>query len=245
MRIIPAIDLIAGNCVRLLRGDFEQQTEYSRDPVTIAAQFGELAVADLHIVDLDGALHGSPRNARVVEQIVAANALEVQLGGGIRSYEALKYWFERGVARCVIGSIAVRSPATVLEWAREFGAERLVIALDVRIDDGTPILATDGWTENSGKILWDYIEIYFKAGICNVLCTDIYRDGAMSGPNIGLYETILQRYPGLQLQASGGVRNSADLASLRAAGLPATITGRALLDGAISRDEVASFQASA
>lgn len=231
--------------MRLLQGDFEQQTEYSRDPVAIAAQFSRLAVADLHIVDLDGALHGSQRNAGVVEQIVAANALDVQLGGGIRSREVLEYWFERGVARCVIGSLAVRMPAMVLEWAREFGAGRLVVALDVRIDHDTPRLATDGWTETSGAVLWDCIDTYFEAGICNVLCTDINRDGAMSGPNIDLYDAILQRYPGLQLQASGGIRNSADLARLRAAGLPAAITGRALLEGAISRDEVASFQANA
>ncbi|HNP37421.1 MAG TPA: 1-(5-phosphoribosyl)-5-[(5-phosphoribosylamino)methylideneamino]imidazole-4-carboxamide isomerase [Woeseiaceae bacterium] len=243
MKIFPAIDLKDGSCVRLLQGDFDRKTEYSNEPVAVARHFADLAVTNLHVVDLDGALHGAQRNARVVEQIVATCPLEIQLGGGIRERAALQHWLSLGVARCVIGSVAVRSPATVLEWAQEFGSQKLVVALDVLLDDdGTPMLATHGWKETRQGVLWDCIDTFYLAGFRQLLCTDIERDGALTGPNLDLYTEILRRYPDLELQASGGVRNVGDLTRLRTAGVPAVITGRALLDGKISADEVASFR---
>jgi phosphoribosylformimino-5-aminoimidazole carboxamide ribotide isomerase len=142
----------------------------------------------------------------------------------------------------VIGSAAVSQPDAVMGWLADFGPERIVLALDVRIDaDGLPLLTTDGWTETSDVALWDRIEHYSAAGLRHVLCTDISRDGALSGPNIDLYEEALRRFPGLALQASGGVRHIGDLYALKDAGLPAAISGRALLDGTISADEVAAF----
>jgi len=246
MRIIPAIDLRGGKCVRLLQGDFDRVTEYSSNPVGVGRRFAALAVEDLHIVDLDGARSGQARNAPIVAEIVGASGLSVQLGGGIRSRDDVVRWLSMGVSRCVVGSVAVTQLETVTDWLAEFGGDAIVLALDVRLDQsGTPMLTTHGWTEESGMSLWDCIDAYRDAGARHVLCTDVDRDGAMTGPNIDLYTRILDRYPELQLQASGGVRHIADLESLRACGLPAAITGRALLDGAISPEEVAIFRQNA
>ena len=242
MKIIPAIDLRGGKCVRLFQGDFERQTDYSDDPVGMARRFSELNVRDLHVVDLDGARSGEQANRAIVEAIAKETHLSVQLGGGIRDAATISTWLDRGVSRCVIGSAAVAEPDAVTGWLADFGPESIVLALDVRIgDDGVPRLSTDGWTETSDVSLWDRIDLYRKAGLKHVLCTDISRDGALSGPNTALYREALRRFPGLALQASGGVRHVEDLYALKEAGLPGAISGRALLDGNISADEVASF----
>jgi phosphoribosylformimino-5-aminoimidazole carboxamide ribotide isomerase len=244
MRIIPAIDLHDGKCVRLLKGDFDAVTEYSFDPAAVGRQFSALAVEDLHIVDLDGARTGRQDNRETVREIAAASGLRVQLGGGIRSREDVAAWLDAGVSRCVVGSVAIKAPQTVAAWLAEFGTDAIVLALDVRIDaDANPILTTHGWTEDAGTSLWECLDAY--PAECHVLCTDVSRDGAMAGPNFELYVEILNRYPALQLQASGGVRDIDDLELLRELGLPAAITGRALLDGSITSDEVASFPQSA
>lgn len=245
MRVVPAIDLQGGKCVRLYQGDFDQVTEYSDDPVAIAREFSSLQVRDLHIVDLDGARTGSQENQDLVGELCANTGLSVQLGGGIRDVDTVSAWLQRGVARCVIGSLAVTEPGLVAEWMAEFGAGRIVIALDVSIEDGGPIVATHGWTRSSGVSLWDCIDALADAGMQHLLCTDISRDGAMSGPNFDLYADIMRRYPQVDLQASGGVRNAADLERLRDLGIPAAITGKALLDGRISPAEVAAFLQSA
>jgi len=246
VKIIPAIDLKDGKCVRLFKGDFEQTTEYSNDPASIGRRFSALSVADLHIVDLDGARSGTQQHAEIVAAIAGDSGLEVQLGGGIRSRENVARWLDQGVSRCVVGSVAINEPARVKQWIAEFGADAVVLALDVRLDEaGTPFLTTHGWTENSGTTLWQCLDDYADAGVVHVLCTDVDRDGAMLGPNFALYAEILQRYHSLQLQASGGVRDIDDLELLRELGLPAAITGRALLDGEISEAEVAAFQQNA
>lgn len=245
MRIIPAIDLKDGKCVRLLKGDFEQATEYSSRPSEIGARFSALDVDDLHIVDLDGARSGTQQNHAIVNEIARQTGLSVQLGGGIRSRENVATWLSNGVARCVIGSVAIKDPGTVTAWLKEFGPEAIVLALDVKLDDdGTPRLTTQGWTEDSETSLWDCIDAYSEAGVRHILCTDVARDGAMTGPNFQLYVEILLRYPALQLQASGGVRSIDDLELLREIGAPAAITGRALLDGEITAAEIASFRRS-
>ena len=246
MRIIPAIDLKDGKCVRLFKGDFEQTTEYSANPTEIGQRFSTLAVDELHIVDLDGARTGTQQNHSIVAEIMAQTGLSAQLGGGIREHADVVRWLEAGVARCVVGSVAIKQPETVQQWLREFGADAIVLALDIRLNEsGLPMLTTQGWTENSGKSLWDCIDNYRDVGVRHVLCTDVARDGAMTGPNFKLYSDILARYPGLALQASGGVRSIEDLHQLRDLGIPAAITGRALLDGKITATEVASFRQSA
>lgn len=246
MRIIPAIDLKDGKCVRLLKGDFDKTTEYSNDPVKISRRFSALDVQDLHIVDLDGARSGEQQNRSIVQAIAAESGLDIQLGGGIRDRASVKDWFDNGVTRCVVGSMAISNVPVVTQWLREFGPDRLVLALDVNIvADGTPMLTTHGWTRDTDLSLWNCIDRYADEGIKHVLCTDVSRDGAMAGPNVQLYEETLRRYPHLQLQASGGVRNIGDLQQLRLLGIPAAISGRALLDGAITAMEVASFRRSA
>jgi phosphoribosylformimino-5-aminoimidazole carboxamide ribotide isomerase len=245
MKIIPAIDLQDGRCVRLFQGDFKQTTEYSSNPADIGKRFSTLDVEDLHIVDLDGARTGSQQNHAIVADIANATGLRVQLGGGLRGRDDVAGWLENGVSRCVLGSVAIRDPGTVIDWFGEFGPEALVLALDVRLDQGgTPVLTTQGWTEDSGVSLWECLDAYAGAGARHVLCTDVSRDGAMTGPNFQLYVEILNRYPALQLQASGGVRDIEDLELLRELGVPAAITGRALLDGQITAEEIESFRRS-
>lgn len=246
MKIIPAIDIKDGQCVRLLRGDFKKQTVYSADPSSVATQFSDLAVDDLHIVDLDGARSGKQDNVGLVARIAAQSGLAVQVGGGIRTRQDVANWLQSGATRCVVGSTAIRNPDVVSAWMDEFGKDAIVLALDVRIGaDGQPLLSTDGWTKSAGTSLWECLAAYSRFENHHVLCTDIERDGAMSGPNLELYAQILDRYPGVRLQASGGIRSIEDLQALADLGVPAAISGRALLDGAISASEVASFRRNA
>jgi phosphoribosylformimino-5-aminoimidazole carboxamide ribotide isomerase len=242
VKIIPAIDLKDGKCVRLYKGDFDKVTEYSADPLGIATGYGALDVRDLHIVDLDGARTGSQFNRETVSKICASTGLAVQLGGGIRDLETVRAWLAEGVSRCVVGSLAVEEPDRVGSWMDEVGADRIVAALDVTIEVDDPVTATHGWVRYSGTSLWDSIERLRSIGLRHLLCTDISRDGAMSGPNFELYGELLARYPYLKLQASGGVRNIEDLLRLREMGVPAAITGKALLEGRITESEVATFR---
>jgi phosphoribosylformimino-5-aminoimidazole carboxamide ribotide isomerase len=245
VKIIPAIDLHDGKCVRLYKGDFEKVTLYSDQPLEVARAYAALSVKDLHVVDLDGARTGSQMNARVVAGICAETPLDVQLGGGIREGARVRHWLENGVARCVVGSVAVEEPERVARWIDSFGADRIVLALDVTIDEQGPILATHGWTKSAGLSLWDLLDRYSSLGAKHLLCTDISRDGAMSGPNFDLYAEVLGRYPDIRLQASGGVRDIGDISRLRELGIPAAITGKAMLDGKITAAEVESFLQSA
>jgi len=243
MKIIPAIDLKDGKCVRLFKGEFDKTTEYSSDPASVGRRFSALDVEDIHIVDLDGARTGRQENRRIVAEIASQSGLAVQLGGGIRDRDDVASWLGAGITRCVIGSVAIRSPDQVKQWLVEFGSESIVLALDINFDSvGTPMLTTDGWTKESGVSLWECIDRYSGVGVKHVLCTDVARDGAMTGPSFDLYIDILTRYPDLLLQASGGVRHIDDLNQLRGMGVPAAITGRALLDGEISAREIASFR---
>lgn len=242
MKIIPAIDIKDGKCVRLLQGDFEKTTEYSSDPTEIARQFAAFAATDLHLVDLDGARFGKQMNKAIVAAIASVSNLEIQLGGGIRDAETVSNWLATGVTRCVIGSLAVTEPDTVKAWLSRFGGDKIVLALDVKLDEQKePLLTTHGWTRDTNTSLFECIKDFMSAGLQHVLCTDVSRDGAMAGPNIELYERVLASFPDLQLQASGGVRNIDDLEKLRRIGVPAAISGRALLDGKITAEEIETF----
>ena len=242
MIVIPAIDIKNGKCVRLYQGDFEKSTEYSNDPDEIARQFAGLAASDLHIVDLDGAQSGTQQNRDIVAAITSESQQAVQLGGGIRDAATVAAWLDAGVSRCVVGSLAVTEPDTVKAWLNRFGKERIVIALDVKIDEqNEPIVTTHGWTRKSEMTLFECIDDFMSSGLQQVLCTDVSRDGAMTGPNFDLYASIVERYPDLKLQASGGVRHIDDLHQLRRIGVPAAISGRALLDGKITVEEFETF----
>jgi phosphoribosylformimino-5-aminoimidazole carboxamide ribotide isomerase len=246
MNVIPAIDLRDGRCVRLMQGDFERSTEYSDDPAAVARRFEALGTTDLHVVDLDGAQTGVQDNRDIVSRITAATHLAVQVGGGVRDQETLQGWFDAGVARCVVGSLAVIDPDTVKSWLARFGGDRIVLALDVRIDGGAvPRITTHGWTRGTDTTVFEAIRDFRDAGVRHVLCTDVSRDGALAGPNITLYRQIMNRFPGLALQASGGVRDVDDLRSLRDHDIPAAITGRALLEGRITAAEMRTFRRNA
>jgi phosphoribosylformimino-5-aminoimidazole carboxamide ribotide isomerase len=241
MDLIPAIDLRDGRCVRLLKGDFAKETRYPADPVELAVQYRQLGAAWLHIVDLDGAKRGEPVNLPLIRRMQEAAGVSVQLGGGIRTRASLEQAL--GVAaRAVIGSLAVTDPDVVAEWLDELGPDRLTLALDVRLsDDGVPMLATHGWTRASTLTLAAAIERFSAAGLRHVLCTDIDRDGALSGPNVALYRDCATRWPAIAFQASGGVRDAADLAALSAAGVAATVAGKALLEGRLKPEEIRPF----
>ena len=241
MELIPAIDLRDGRCVRLLQGDFERETRYSVDPVELAKHYRELGARSLHVVDLDGAKRGVPVNLPVIRRMRAAAEVDVQLGGGIRARASLEEALEVA-ARAVVGSLAVGEPELVASWLSELGPDRLTLALDVRVGaDGTPMIATHGWTRASTLSLGAAIERFAAVGLKHVLCTDISRDGALSGPNVTLYRDCVQRWPGIEFQASGGVRDAADLKALAAAGVKATVSGKALLEGRLKPEEIRPF----
>ena len=241
MELIPAIDIRDGRCVRLLKGDFDRETRYDVDPVALARMYRDLGARWLHVVDLDGAATGEPANLALVDKIRAACDLRVQFGGGIRDRSNL----ERALAvvdRVVIGSLAVTAPEQVAAWLTELGAERLTLALDVRIDrDGVAFIATHGWTRASGLTLDQAVQQYRIAGLRHVLCTDIDRDGALTGPNVELYGNCVKRWPALALQASGGIRDLQDLTALAATGVAAAISGKALLEGRLTPAEIRTF----
>ena len=242
MNVIPAIDLRQGQCVRLFQGDFDRQTNYSEDPVSLAGSYKTMGFNDLHIVDLDGARSGRQENQQIIRNIVDSSDMTVQIGGGIRTESQLESWLDAGVARVVIGSLAIIRPRLVTDWLSIYGPEKIVLAFDVTVDDaGVPQVATHGWTRSGDMTLWQCIDTYLPVGLRHVLCTDISRDGAMTGPNIELYAQLIEKYPQILLQASGGVRDIDDLKVLKRIGAPAAISGRALLDGKITNGEIATF----
>jgi phosphoribosylformimino-5-aminoimidazole carboxamide ribotide isomerase len=243
MLLIPAIDLRGGQCVRLLQGRFDAETVYAQDPLTVLEQYLALGARRIHVVDLDGARDGSQGNRAAIHRIVARAGREaIQVGGGVRSRQVAEELFALGVARAVVGSVAVTAPDEVASWIREFGPERVVLAFDVRLDDaGTPRLATHGWERQTQTSLWDAVERFLPAGLLHVLCTDVARDGALSGPNVELYGQCVRRFPNVAWQASGGVSVASDLHALAATGATAVISGRALLEGRIPAEELTPF----
>ena len=242
MNVFPAIDLRQGQCVRLLQGDFDRQTNYCKEPVALAGTYKKMGFSDLHIVDLDGARSGRQENQEIIRTIIHSSDLDVQIGGGIRTEAQLESWLDAGVARVVIGSLAIIRPRLVGDWLNIYGPEKIVLALDVNLDEaGIPQVATHGWTRSGDMSLWRCIDTYLTVGLRHVLCTDISRDGAMAGPNAELYAQLLEKYPHVQLQASGGVRDIDDLKALNRIGVPVAICGRALLDGKIKTRELTTF----
>jgi len=243
MQLIPAIDLRGGRCVRLLQGRFDAETVYASDPLDVLDRYLALGAGAIHVVDLDGARAGSQANRTAIARLAErAPPGTVQVGGGVRSRAVVEELLALGVARAVVGSVAVTEPDEVAGWLRDPGTERVVLAFDIRLDEGgTPRLATHGWERQTETSLWDAVERYLPAGLRHVLCTDVARDGAMSGPNLALYAEAVRRFPGIAWQASGGVSCVADLHALAATGVAAVISGRALLEGRLAAEEVAPF----
>jgi phosphoribosylformimino-5-aminoimidazole carboxamide ribotide isomerase len=247
MRLIPAIDLRGGKCVRLLQGRFDAETVYGDDPASILARYRAFGARYVHVVDLDGARDGSQGNRAAIAALASAYPdVSIQVGGGIRTRDVAAALFGLGVQRVVVGSVAVLQPAEVRQWMRKFGPDRVVLAFDVRIDaGGTPRLTTHGWETQTESSLWDAVDAYLEHGAIHVLCTDVARDGALSGPNLGLYAAAVRRFPAIQWQASGGVSTGADLRELATTGAAAVISGRALLEERIPAEELEPFLPSA
>jgi phosphoribosylformimino-5-aminoimidazole carboxamide ribotide isomerase len=238
MTLIPAIDLLDGSCVRLLHGDFDKCKVYELDACRLAANYAAQGAEWLHVVDLAASRDGPKADIRPLLRLLDCAPQSVQTGGGVRGEEDIRLRLEQGARRVVVGSLCVNEPDRFASWIQDFGAERLVAALDVRLDeDGVPRPRTHGWTRSSDSSLWSLLDFYSEKGLRHLLCTDIGRDGALSGPNLDLYREIAQRFPELEVQASGGVSGLADLRKLAGTGVSAAITGKALLEGCFSVEE--------
>jgi phosphoribosylformimino-5-aminoimidazole carboxamide ribotide isomerase len=242
MILIPSIDLRNGRCVRLLKGNFDQETRYDLEPHELLQRYRALGATWLHVVDLDGAKDGQLANRSVIIRLASQKALHVQVGGGVRSAAVVDDLLRNGIDRVIVGSAAVENPGEVQAWMKRYGAEKIGLAFDIRHDaGGIPRVLTRGWTQESKLALWEAIDSYVPHGLKHVLCTDAELDGAMQGPAVNLYREFVRRYPQIQLQASGGVRSAADLAALADVGSAAAISGKALLEEAIKPSELVPF----
>ena len=230
--VYPAIDVREGRVVRLRQGDYANETRYGDDPLAFAAGYAQAGAKWLHLVDLDAAKAGGYTLHSLLRAIVAQTGLQVQTGGGVRSREDVVALLDAGAARVVIGSLAVRAPEAVAAWLADFGSERITIALDARQDDaGIWRLPVHGWTQVADETLDAMLARHVGAGLVHLLCTDIARDGMLAGPNIDLYQRLCKRHPDLRVQASGGVRDVADVVAARAVGCSGAVLGKALLEG--------------
>ena len=232
MIVYPAMDLMDGAVVRLRQGQFDDVTVYSANPLDALRGFAEAGAEWAHIVDLDGTRAGKPVQHDLIARLARESNLSLQVAGGFRERKQLAHMFDAGVARVVIGSLAVRQPDRVRGWIAEFGPQQVALSLDVKVKENEPIVAIAGWAEDSGRSLWDVASEFLKAR--HMLVTDIGRDGMLQGPNVALYDEIALRLPDIEVQASGGVSSLVDLERLPTAG---AIIGKALWEGRISLAE--------
>jgi phosphoribosylformimino-5-aminoimidazole carboxamide ribotide isomerase len=237
MQIIPAIDLIDGQCVRLTKGDYAAVKVYYRNPVEAAQLFEDAGLTRLHLVDLDGAKAGAVKNLRVLEAIASQTRLQVDFSGGIKSGELLRDVFNAGAAFAAVGSVAVKDRALFAEWLQQYGAERFIVGADVL--DGK--LKISGWLEDTEIRLDDFLTDMWELGVQQFFCTDIAKDGVMAGPSITLYQHLLQTFAGLQLIASGGVTTLQDVEALQAIGCSGAIIGKAIYEKTILLEELVKF----
>ena len=231
-QVYPAIDVRGGHVVRLRQGDYDRETRYGDDPFAVAAGYAQAGARWLHLVDLDGARSGRYTLGPLLERLSGELGLRVQTGGGLRDAEAAEQALKAGAARVVVGSLAVRKPQEVVALLLAYGREAVTIALDTRRDDdGTWRLPLHGWTEDSGIPLFEQLDLFAAVGMRHMLCTDIARDGMLSGPNLELYGALAAHARGLLVQASGGVRDIADVHATREVGCAGVVLGKALLNG--------------
>ncbi|WP_210464949.1 1-(5-phosphoribosyl)-5-[(5-phosphoribosylamino)methylideneamino]imidazole-4-carboxamide isomerase [Rufibacter roseolus] len=235
MDIIPAIDLIGGQCVRLTEGDFSQQTTYHTDPVEVAKQFEGLGLRRLHLVDLDGARAKQPVNLPVLERIASQTKLHIDYGGGLQSSEAIRQAFDAGAKQITAGSIAVREPQTVEAWLKEYGADRIIVGADFKDNR----IAINAWAEQSELTLESFLASFAEKGGKTFICTDVSKDGKLQGSSIEVYQRLLEQFPTLQFIASGGVTTIEEVHQLRKAGLHGAIIGKAIYEGTISLEDLA------
>ncbi|MCD9521225.1 1-(5-phosphoribosyl)-5-[(5-phosphoribosylamino)methylideneamino]imidazole-4-carboxamide isomerase [Photobacterium carnosum] len=236
--IIPALDLIEGQVVRLFQGDYGQVTEYNVNPTEQFALYHQAGANWLHLVDLTGAKNIQARQLTLISQLLASTPANVQIGGGVRCEQDVSDLLHAGAQRVVIGSTAVKQPERVKGWIEKYGAEHIVLALDINIDNnGSRIVAVSGWQEDSGVTIETLLEDFLKIGLKHVLCTDISRDGTLTGSNVELYVDLCRQYPQVQFQSSGGIGSLDDIAALKGSGVAGVIVGRALLDGKFTAEQ--------
>ena len=229
IKIIPAIDLIDGKCVRLSQGDYAKKTVYNENPLEVAKMFQDKGITRLHLVDLDGAKAHHIVNHKVLEQIATKTNLVVDFGGGLKSNDDLRIAFESGAAMITGGSVAVKSPDVFESWITQFGADKIILGADVKDEK----IAIGGWIETTDLHILPFLDKYIKKGINKVICTDISKDGMLCGPSIELYKKILDHFPHLHLIASGGVGTADDIIALDEACLLEVIVGKAIYEGKI------------
>ena len=234
IELIPAIDIIDGKCVRLTKGDYGQKKVYNDDPVAQAKEFEKLGMKRLHVVDLDGAKAKHIVNVDVLRGITAATSLKVDFGGGIKTDEDIEATFSAGASLVTIGSVAVSQPDTFMKWLDRYGADNIILGADVR----NGFVSINGWKEDSAEELLPFLSRYVKAGVKNVLCTEISRDGTLSGPSTELYSKVMEAFPDIHLIASGGVGCNEDVIELDKAGIPAVVFGKAWYEGRINLKEL-------
>ena len=234
IELIPAIDIIDGQCVRLTKGDYDQKTVYRDSPAEVAKEFEQLGFKRLHVVDLDGAKSKHIVNDSVLRRITTETNLTVDFGGGIKTDEDIEKAFEAGAAMVTVGSIAVTQPDLFIGWLNKYGAEHMILGADVR--NGK--ISINGWKEDSAEDLLPFLQKYIEAGVKNVLCTEISKDGTLQGPAIELYKEVMKEYPQLHLIASGGVSSKDDIEALDRAGIPAVVFGKAIYEGRINLKEL-------
>lgn len=234
IELVPAIDIINGQCVRLTKGDYAQKTVYSASPAAVAKEFEALGFKRLHVVDLDGARSKHIVNDAVLKAITTETSLIVDFGGGIKTDEDIEKAFASGAAMVTVGSIAVTRPDLFIGWLSRYGAERMILGADVRQGK----ISINGWKEDSTEDLLPFLSRYIDAGVRNVLCTEISKDGTLAGPALQLYRTVIDAYPGLHLIASGGVSSIDDIRALDEAGIPSVVFGKAIYEGRINLKEL-------
>lgn len=236
--IIPAIDLIDGCVVRLHQGDYGARRDYGEDPLVRLQRYQASGAQLLHIVDLTGAKDPKARQIPLLRELLGNLSIPVQTGGGIRSADDVRSLLDAGAARVVVGSAAVKRTDEVAGWMKTFGADKLVLALDVRINKaGNAEVAVSGWQENSGVLMDDLIRAFEPSGLRYVLTTDISKDGTLAGPNTALYAKLAQTFPNIDFQASGGIGSLDDIRAVSHTGAAGVIVGRALLEGKFTLEE--------
>jgi len=236
--MIPAIDLINGEVVRLYQGDYQQKTNYQYTVQERQKSYANSGATVMHFVDLDGAKDSTKRQLSTLKTVMNHQQMIIQVGGGIRCEDDVKQLLELGADRVVIGSLAIKQPELVLQWLNTYGKEKIVLALDIKIDDaGNKTLPTHGWIEDSGVTLEALLTQYVTAGIKHVLCTDISKDGTLTGTNVGLYTELCAKYPNINWQASGGIGSIEDIKALIPTGVNGVILGRSLLEGKFTLEE--------
>ena len=234
MELIPAIDLIDGRCVRLTQGDYNEKKVYEQDPLDMAKSYADCGIRRLHVVDLDGAKAKAPCNLKVLEKLATSTSLDIEWGGGIKSSESIKAVLDAGANRAICGSVAVDNRELFAEWLQEYGAAHVILGADIR--DG--IVATHGWLKNSGVAIDELIEGFLPAGLTQVICTDISKDGMLQGPNFDLYVALQQKYKQVDFTLSGGISSMDDIAKAKSLGLHSVIIGKAIYEGRITLNNI-------